>query len=220
MSGRPARVYYDKRTGVRIIRKAKTAKQRQKATIRRMINNVQENKYWPVYAGYATVNASGAITKWSAISQGDTASTRDGQDIMFKSIDLRFNIFPTSAAVMTGNAFRIIVFQWKPDDNVSVPGMSDILESSFTQPVFSPIRVQTKQLFRVMYDRLFRVYNGGPGAAGRTVRITGKRMVRRIRYNAGVTTTGTNQIYVLVISDAAVQTPSWSYGAYLRYSDS
>lgn len=189
---------------------------RQKKQVKRLISNVQEKKFWPVYAGYATVNASGTLTNWSAIAQGDTVSTRDGSEINFVQLDLRFTIFSTSAAVMTGNAFRMVVFQWKPDNNVAPPGVADILDTTFTQPCYSPIRMQTHQQFRVMYDRLFRVYNGGTGAAGASVRL--KRAAKRMRYTAA--TTGTNQIYVLVISDAAVQTPSWSYGGYLRFTDS
>lgn len=189
---------------------------RQKVQVKRLIGNQQELKYFPVYAGYATVNASGAITKWSSIAQGDTVTTRDGSEICFREIDLRFTVFPTSAAVMTGNAFRIIVFQWKPDDAVSTPAVSTILDTAFTQPCFSPTRFETRQQFRVLFDRLYRVYNGGPGAAGVHVHL--RKAAKKMRYTGGVT--GTNMIYVLVISDAAVQTPSWSYGGYLRYTDS
>lgn len=189
---------------------------RQKVQVKRLIGNQQELKYFPLYAGYTAVNASGALTKWSGVSQGDTVINRDGAEIHFREIDLRFNVFPTAAAVMTGNAFRIIVFQWKPDDAVSTPGMSTILDSSFTQPCFSPTRYETRQQFRVLFDRLYRVYNGGPGCAGAHVHL--RKAAKRIRFTGA--TTGTNMIYVLVISDAAVQTPSWSYGGYLRFTDS
>jgi len=189
---------------------------RQKREVKQLVSNVQEKKFWQLYSGYASVNASGTIVKWSSIPQGDTVSSRDGSEINFKNLELRFSIFSTAAAVMTGNAFRIIVFQWKPDDAVAVPAVGDIIDTAFTQPCFSPVRFQTHQEFRVMFDRLYRVYNGGPGVAG--TKVTLRRAAKRIRYTGA--TSGTNQIYVLVISDAAVQTPSWSYGAYLRFVDS
>lgn len=189
---------------------------RQKKQVKRLIRSQQEVKYFPIYAGYATVNATGTITNWSAIAQGDTTITRDGADIMFSHLELRFNIFPSAAAANIGNAFRLIVFQWKPDNNAAPPGVSDILDNSFTLGCFSPVRTITHQSFRVLYDRLFHVYNAGPGAVGRTVRI--RRAMKKMRYNGA--TTGTNQIYVLVMSDAAIQTPSWAYGGYLRFTDS
>lgn len=189
---------------------------RQKKQVKRLISNVQEKKFWPVFAGYATVNATGTLTNWSAITQGDTVSTRDGSEINFVHMELRYNIFPSAAAANIGNAFRIIVFQWKSDNSTAPPGVSDILDTSFTQPCFSPVRMQTHLQFRVMHDRLYRLYNAGPGAAGATVRI--RRAAKKMRYNGA--STGTNQIYCLVISDAAIQTPSWSYGGYLRFTDS
>jgi len=192
---------------------------RQKNQVKRLIANQEELKRFPVYAGYTTVNATGTITKWSTIAQGDTQLTRDGIEIQFKKLDLRYNMYVSAAAANITNAFRIIVFQWKPDDSASPPGVSSIIDTSFTQPVFSPLNRDTNHLYRVMYDKMHSVYNAGNGSVGVHRMITNKRCAKTIKYATGVNT-GENQIYVLVISDAAVQVPSWSYGAYLYYTDS
>lgn len=192
--------------------------ERQKRQVKRLITGSEEIKYFPLYAGYATVNASGTLTKWTTIPQGDTIVTRDGSEINFKRIDLRFNIFATAAAAYATNAFRMIVFQWKPDDAQQPPTVGQVIDTGFTQPVFSPPNVLYKQNYRILYDKLFSVHNSGPGSAGRHVIITNKRAQDKIRFASG--NTGTNMIYVLVISDAAVQVPSWSYGALVHFSDS
>jgi len=64
---------------------------------------------------------------------------------------------------------------------------------------------------------MFSVYNAGIGSKGVHVKIPGKKFTP-IRYVTG--NTGSGQIYVYVVSDAAVQVPSWSYGAYLNFTDS
>lgn len=219
MSSRPLTVRrMGKPIPVTVQRPARKLNKRQRSDVKRLIALNQEPKYFPVYAGYASVNTSGTITKWTTIPQGDTNITRDGQEIVFKSIDLRYSVFSSAAAVMIGNAFRIIVFQWRPDDNLDNPGLSQILDSSFTQPCFAPYNHNTRQKFKVLYDRLHAVYNGGVGEKAFHALIPAKKANKHIRYVTG--NTGTNMIFVLVISDAAIQTPSWSYGAYVNFTDS
>lgn len=151
-------------------------------------------KFHRVTRAFSVLDYSGYIEDLSAISQGVTDSTRVGDNLVPRSLEVGFYTTPTTYR----GTWRLIIFRWLDD---SVPAASDILFEYGT--LFATISSYQKDLrvkFNVLHDSLHeaQLYSRqNPGY--RYVKI-GKTP---INYVAGGTT-GFGKIYSLVINDAAI----------------
>lgn len=77
-----------------------------------------------------TCNVAGALVQIAPIPQGSTMSTRVGDACFIKSIHLRIRlIHEATATAGAPQTIRFIVLTWLPDDAVSYPAMSDVLQT-------------------------------------------------------------------------------------------
>ncbi len=158
------------------------------------------------------------LAQWSAISQGSTISTREGDRIEPTILSVKGRMFCTSSSDIA----RIIIFQWRPDNADEAPTMAKLLQLSGSQnSVHSPyiLNATDRGKFAVLYDKSFM--NDG-NRDSFNVKITIKKFMNKfITYNTG-TTTGRSQIYMLAFSNipaSSSQEPSWNQLAYIHWKD-
>lgn len=197
-----------------IIKKGKQETSLTKAEVKRMIkssvNQIMEPKSFDQGLFIAPGNGSGAyIGCQSVIPQGDTDTTRDGDQLTISFIETRYSCLVNATDV--SNVLRVILFLWHFDNGEYAPAASDIVQLN-TTPYSSYNRDSVKQrAFTVLHDGLHGVYSGGPGIVCKYLKIKNKS---KITFRSGGTT-GKNHLYYLVISDSSVS-PFPTFAAYTR----
>lgn len=168
-------------------------------TVKKMINKVQEKKFYDLIVDDAT-STSGTILSLTDIAQGDTDFTRDGDQINVKSWNFRFQM----TGADNSNAYRIIIFRWNVPTNYRVPVVSDILNVSGlpvtaipnAQYVFDNKR---QKQFSVVYDKILGVAAAGPGIIVKATKAYVNGLP--ISFNAS-TTDGEGKLFMLLLSDS------------------
>jgi len=166
------------------------------ATIDKEIKKVNkaETELKRIFASFSAFNAyiGAQPIKLSAIPQDTTDLGRIGDSV--KAVSVMFNL---QLYYTTNTTVRIILFQWHPSDLVQ-PLINDILEDVATFPSLSEPKRDMKDNYRFFYDKKFTVSQYKPII---NVNINKKNLkLRKTQFNAGGTV-GTNNIYMLVITD-------------------
>lgn len=200
-------------------RKSKTGRKlskTEKKEVKRMISTPVEVKYYNKLTGATTVNFSGSLYLLSDIPQGITDGDRDGDQCHLSSINVRAE-WNVGSNLTIFNLVRFIVFQWHPQ---TTPTIGQILTGTGAAIApLNPYTRDTRSMFRILYDKTGVVSNAN-GAASIHYKLTlTKRFNRKLQYQGG-TTVGSNQIYILVISDGTTPYPQFSWYSQLLYSDS
>lgn len=180
----------------------------------KVLNKNAEWKYHLVFNN-SGVSTSGAIIDLSAVSQGDTDTTRDGDSITASTLGYRYfwqNGDDT-------NACRLIFFQWYPQ---TTPTVTDILLTTVGNGVQFMYHTDKADMYKILYDSTdtLSVYTASGGSVLGSPNI-GKIKIpkRKIQFQAG-TTTGSNKIYALVLSDSgATSHPGPNLMTRLNYMD-
>lgn len=185
-----------------------------KAQVRAMINgkfkNVQETK-WSAVSNNAAVSFSGNLISLCDIAQGDTDTTRDGDELLMTKIEVRFANYLGD----TTNITRVIIFRWMPP---SVPAVSDFWADIGTaeSPLATFIHDQ-QQNVTVLYDKLCFTGPGRYVEVGQAI----QNLNVRVQFVAASTTIATGKVYMFFISDSAAAThPTVSYYARTEFTDS
>lgn len=181
---------------------------------KRAINRYLETHHHNEYNTGIEVNTTGNFQCLSDITQGDGDNERLGDTLMLKSITGNMNFIAGSAG--TVSAVRCVIFQWKPDNNVDAPAVNKILFDATNVPYLSNFVIDQSK-FRVLKDWLFHV---GP-VSGASNNLVLKRVniykdfKEKIEYQ-GAGTTGSNQIYIMVIGNNTTGTTAPNYYYHLR----
>jgi len=196
---------------------------RMKKQVKMILSKQVETKYhlYSLSAGSATTSA--ALASMTAIPQGDTDITRDGDRLYLKKVYIRGFI----AVGDITNVVRMVVFQWKP---ATTPTASDVFLTgpSGSIDVFSHYSHDTRQQFKILHDRTFTMIgNGGapeepytPVSTRKFSMIISRKFNRQQQFIAGGTT-GTNQLYVVYLSDSfASPNPAVTITAKTMFTDS
>ena len=156
-----------------------------------------------------TVNTSpsttGSISRLSGVPQGVGATQREGDALSLTHVILNYKLVTQNSDIFTTT--RLIVFQWKINDNLAVPTLGSILQgASSTTNMYN---WQDSANYIVMWDKTFfqsgittaPTDSGLQGETGCVIPITTIR--RKITFNAGATS-GTNHLYLLTLSDSII----------------
>lgn len=188
----------------------KIQKQSIKALIHRELHKESEKKFWAVVRTPTSVDFSGAVYDLSLVPQGDTDSSRDGDQIEIESIDFAFNLATGDAQQL----MRLLLFCWKPNNVPSVTSI--LLGTGSTEAPLQRYNTDQRQQYTVLHDELFNLNTVSTPTIARQVRLNARRYAQFI---AG-STAGTNHIYVLIVSDSgAVTHPTIAYCSKLQYFD-
>lgn len=195
-------------------------KQAVSGLVKKNFNRMVETKYVSVAVQVQNVPASGY---WSAsltqMNRGnDDKQARIGDEILLRHMTLRYALQSADST----NFVRVAVIQWL-DDDVTSPGLADILENPTTIPYISSFNHDNYQggkstrKFKVLYDRTHSFSNTGTQAAVAQVSIN--NFDKRIRFN-GTSATGRGHIFLMAVSDSAASGhPLIQYDARITYKD-
>lgn len=216
----PKKIFYRRRRQT----KKKPLTRGQRAVVREMIKGVPERKFDHVTGNTGTY--SPFVIDLSAISQGDTVNTREGDVVTPISFNMKYRVIRDSGVTAaTPDTVRCIIAQWHPDTALSgSPAITDILEDGSAAGFLeSPYKLNRnkRSMYTIVYDRTHR--NLFERALGRDACSHGwvrAAVHRKIRFNAAATT-GSNKLYMFVISQStsATEDCAFVYDAVLRFTD-
>lgn len=169
----------------------------------------KELKHNEITGTITAPTSSGSITELSATTQGDTNNTRNGDTIYPTSLALRMKMNINASADST--QVRVIIFRWISE---APSGVGNILEStSITSFKDQNERFQSQFL----YDRVFNLNSVNKPELFFSKRI---KLTKPISYSeAAPGVANRNGIWILIISDEAVNTPTLAYNTRLYFKD-
>ncbi len=173
---------------------------RQKVEVKKMIQSNIELKSFDEALGGVTVSDTPIIARWFAITQGVGNTQRIGNQINCKYMQLKYQM---SAGDNT-NIMRYIVFQWREDNLGNAPSVDDILyrganSNPWTNALYN---YDNRHQYTILYDRRHQLDYDNPTdtfGGSNYLKIKHKKM----DYPIPAAITGTNAIYILVVSDSA-----------------
>jgi len=196
---------------------------RQKVQVKRILGVQRELKYLDTGTNDYPISTTPVIFQLCSVAQGDTDTTRDGDRIYLKKMYIR-GLLDVSDET---NIVRLIFFQWKPNSaatatNILAPGPSGSID------VNSHYQHDNRQMYKILWDKTMLI--AGPGTTPETpiTPINQKRfqlilnrgLNRQMQFSAG-TTTSTNQIYYIAVSDSSVIAhPTLTMMTRLMFTDS
>ncbi len=163
------------------------------------------------------ISTGGRVDSLVLLSQGDGGSTRDGEQVKFVSILLKYILKIGASASAT--FFRVILVHDK-QANGTKASITDYLEDiSASDAIISPNNLSNKFRFRTLYDRVHSM----SGTGNQTIHAkVYKTIDTKVRYsgNAGdETDLSSSNILIMLVSDEGVNVPQISYFARLRFVD-
>ncbi len=166
---------------------------------------------------YVTTGAVGTVTQ--NITQGDTATTRDGNSINVKQIDYCWLTQNASAA---GNDFvRLIVFV-DTQAQGALPTATDILSTATVSALYAFGVIITKR-FRILKDVTFASAPLGGGPNPHVLRGSINLNNHHVQYLSSAGTAadnGAGSIFFLVINDGGGTFSAYDVNFLVRYYDS
>lgn len=175
-----------------------------------------EYKYLDVSNTGLSMSSSGAVALLTGLAVGTTSTTRNGNSILMKSFYSQIT-FKVNAAATSSTLCRVIYFIDKQDTS-SLPAVTDVLSAA---TVNAPIRRDQGDRFIVLYDRRL-VVNLDSGSRPAGILKYFKKLHMHVKYlgdTAAQSDTGENQIYVLTVTDAASNNPTFNHTVRMRYID-
>lgn len=177
-------------------------------------------KYSDVVVSGTTITSAGTVTPLTNIAQGVTVNQRVGDSALLEALFLNFDVNVANSDVFTTS--RILVFQWLVNTALHVPVIADILQTAST---LSMVNFNTSNQYIVLLDEL--IFQSGLATAptatslvGRSHAISVSSAKKRLEWNAAVTT-GSNQIFILYISDSAIAPfPGLNYTSRVLFDES
>jgi len=164
--------------------------------------------------GAISNNGTDFLQSVTNVPQGDTDSTRDGDRIQMQELRFRVGIKTGSA---TPTFLRIICFQWKPN---TTPVYASILldQHGTSNAPISDFQHDSRDMYKILSDDLVQV-DSSAHTATCVERSIKKGFNHHVQYTAGSTTVGTNQLYIMAVSDVATNGPSVVLQSKLLYTD-
>lgn len=213
--------------------KGRRLNKRQRLEVQTIMARRSELKYILTNSSSTAISSTATVTQIGVVAQGATDQDRTGDRLMWcGNIEFKCNaINGIGATADEYNNIRCIIFQWHPN---TTPTAATVLLNGVTgaPDVSSHYSHDLRQQFTILFDQNFRLtgLNGAPAAgmamstwlqAGvMTYTISIRRAQKQAQY-AGGTTGGTNQFYILLVSDSQLAThPTFYYSAKLFYRDS
>lgn len=151
----------------------------------------------------------------TAIAQGDTDASRDGNSVLLKYGTIRGTLVHNSA----GDAqqfCRLLVFQDKQQVSDTAPTLSPLLEGTY--PYIAPLNNENLGRFTVLYDRMFTL---DAEHQALTFKINLNLVGKHVRFNgANTTDVQKNGLYFGFIgSQATSNYPTITYYTRIGYHD-
>jgi len=170
-----------------------------------------------VAANYTSAGAVGTVTQ--GITQGDTASTRDGNSINVKQVDYCW--LTQNASVLNNDFVRFIIFYDTQNQGV-LPNVTDVLATATVSSPYSSSVIITKR-FRVLKDITLASAAISGGSNPHAMRGSINLNNHHIQYLSSAGTgadNGAGSIFFLVINDGGAAHSAYDTNFLVRYFDS
>ena len=166
--------------------------------------------------GFANVPNTGSFVVLNALSQGDSATTRTGNSIVQRNLEMRLNVRWATASAVPTATLRVMLI-WDRQANGSLPNASNVLQ--FVD-YLSPINDSYRKRFKVIYDKNLSVQSTGPSIVQTKKLKKLSNTVTRYSGNGGtIADITTNSLFMFMISSEAVNGPLVNYAFRMRYTD-
>jgi hypothetical protein len=186
--------------------------------IRGTLSTTSENKFYIQTFAPAVATVLGTnITILAGLTQGDEFNQRNGRQI--KVNRLMFNYVATLPAAAVTGSIRFIVYQDTMNVGTAITTL-EVLNAATVTSQLNPTN-QLNNRIRVLMDKVHPMVTGGSDQ-----QVQAHREIRGflpiVGFNgaaAAVTSLGRNTVSVLVITDIALNSPSYSFDFGVRYND-
>lgn len=209
------------------------------ALIKRVVAGTKEEKTFDTITAQANVDSTQNYTvNLSLVPQGDTASTRDGDDIQAKHIDVTILIDPIHRIITSSTSYsykyRVMLFKWNlstVDSNpLTLP--SYILEdvSTVARKLMSPyvISRDDKGEFTILYDKVHVFHQSAwvdnqTAASASSFNMSGSKCIRirkSLRHKLSFVptlTTGKGHIFLYVLGGDGAANAGVAVQSYARF---
>lgn len=184
--------------------------------VHKAIENEVETKRFDTTLGSHNTTTTGVVYQLSAIPTGTLQYQRVGLTVRPKKYEMRFFFYNNTSA--DDSAIRLIFFQYKKvkvDSGTvsSVPEPKDILQDSnpgLATDYLSGINIQNSDAIHVISDKTYSVVGNSTGAEAKQSRVLiynfpERKLLKKLQFTDAVAPigSGSNQLYVLVISESA-----------------
>lgn len=179
----------------------------------RTLVNVEHKKFDGTHT--ATVGTSPtSIFNPTAIAQGDTDQTRNGNSILCKSLWVKGSV--TLHASATVSQVRIIVSVDKQQTADTAPSFTDIIDPTFSDNIHAPLNNETVGRFTILRDFIVTVDTNKPVKEFKIY----KKMLHHMRFNGALSTDiQKGGIYVSAVSNEATNQPTVLSASRLTFVD-
>lgn len=211
------------RTGLqKVAKKVKMVNENFKKRVRRAMGSVMDKRY-AVWNDIASFTSGGSVVPMSFnIIEGDNVfSERQGNKITPTALKLKYS-WQASGAVDENNLVRLMIFQWKDDDNSNPPSVLNEFVDVSTQGTQNFPNTQVwfagHKNFHLVYDSGVNAvnYQTSNGCIAKNVNLYAKKL-HNIEFSTG--SRGWNNLYLVAMSDSAVSPhPQLRIQAQLEYN--
>lgn len=175
-----------------------------------------ELKYRDEPLGIASIANTGSFVLLNNLFQGDSATTRTGNSVVARTLEMRINIRQNPLSTSDAQGLRVILM-WDKQANGSLPALNTILQST---DYLSPVNDSYRKRYKIIYDKNFVVNDGGPLIVQtKKVKKLGNTVSRYNGNSGGIADIITNSLLMYLISSDASNGPTINYSFRLRYTD-
>jgi len=160
----------------------------------------------------ASVTSAGTVNNLTAIAQGDGITTRTGNSLFVRSVDINgtFNMNSSSTTAQIGRFWLVLDLQQTADTS---PSFSDIFDGN---NVNSHLNANTVGRFKILAKRTFVVWPTRPTAI---LKIR-KLMRHHVRFNGTASTDSQKgSIYLVSVSNTSGTDPLTYFNSRVSYHD-
>ncbi len=182
--------------------------------VRRLLN--VEIKNFDTQQTSVAISDTVVITQLTNIPQGDTTSTRDGNQIKMLGVNINYTLITN--ATLPRTAIRIMLVIDK-QTNQSIYGALDLLEDVTSQDnIISPRNLNNLHRFQVLYDRVHMVSLSSPT-------VTVRKYIKKdllIRYDASTSAIADltqSSLSLVQVSSEVTNDPNITSFIRVRYVD-
>lgn len=196
---------FGKKRGYRKRRNDKKTFAIAKSAARAVVNNQFEKHYFDYNPVAFNVQFTGNIQLLSAIPQGDTDSTRSGDRLTIKSVQVKGVCIGND----TTNACRVVLFQYLGDSAAAIPTIGTLFQNTGTQTApYSPYSKDYAGYKWVpLWDKLILMDTYNP-IKKFEIMVTAKDFKKKakpfIQYQSGSTNNAIGHMYLVFLSDGGV----------------
>lgn len=174
---------------------------------------VSELKFHDFFRPAIPVSTAGDIRELTTIAQGDQGNQRDGSDVFCKTLFIRIEMENPDQGNAKG--LRVIIFRW---NRPTTPVIANILQSAVNAPYLQPISQVNSKWINILHDKSYSI--SAKDASGDL--ILKKLFInvnRKITWQPASINNESGNLYLLAVSNSALNDPTIGYVSRVRYLD-